>query len=249
MKQSDSEAIQATQLLAMLDAGLSWHQAVAEVGQLSDKLQSIAIMVEQQGFSARRVLRTLISFNRLQQQVASRVEIAQASPKATAKIAIWLPVVALLLTQLLGMNTLGVLFRTPIAFASVIVGVVLLVAGQIWSAKLLDKFQIAPDDSAVKLALLVGALDSGFSLRQAIDRVGIAPDAELLSIESLADRSGIAAAELVIALLETRQLWQQQQALSEAERLSVRLMLPLGLTVLPAFGLIAVVPLAISFLQ
>ena len=112
-------------------------------------------------------------------------------------------------------------------------------------------------DEAIFFDAVALALDGGLSLGVAIalaqekSNFEISPssEVELQEIAALAKTSGIAVGKLLTAHADSHRGEKNYKKLLELEKLSVRLMLPLGLSVLPAFALMAVVPLALSFLQ
>lgn len=61
---------------------------------------------------------------------------ALAGPKATVTLLTWLPLLGLGLGMALGVDPLSVLLGTPLGTAALAAGVVLTVAGRIWSARL-----------------------------------------------------------------------------------------------------------------
>jgi tight adherence protein B len=76
---------------------------------------------------------------------------------------------------------------------------------------------------------------------------GSATEAALVSrTVELSSRAGVPAGELLRAEAEEQRRQARADAASRAASLSVRLMLPLGVCVLPAFMLLGVAPLLIS---
>ena len=61
---------------------------------------------------------------------------ALAGPKATVSLLTWLPVMGLGLGAALGVDPLGMLLETPLGLAALAAGIMLTVAGRIWSARL-----------------------------------------------------------------------------------------------------------------
>jgi tight adherence protein B len=61
---------------------------------------------------------------------------ALAGPKATVTLLTWLPVLGLGLGMALGVDPLSILLGTPLGMVALAAGVVLTVAGRIWSARL-----------------------------------------------------------------------------------------------------------------
>lgn len=69
--------------------------------------------------------------------VAAR-ETALAGPKATVRLLTWLPVFGLGLGFLMGMNPIATLLGTPIGWAFLLAGIVLMVVGRSWSGRLVS---------------------------------------------------------------------------------------------------------------
>ena len=61
---------------------------------------------------------------------------ALAGPKATVTLLTWLPLLGLGLGICLGVDPLPMLVGTPIGVAALVAGILLTVAGRIWSARL-----------------------------------------------------------------------------------------------------------------
>jgi tight adherence protein B len=61
---------------------------------------------------------------------------ALAGPKATVRLLTWLPVFGLGLGMVLGVDPLGILLVNRVGMAALAGGIVLTVAGRIWSSRL-----------------------------------------------------------------------------------------------------------------
>lgn len=61
---------------------------------------------------------------------------ALAGPKATVRLLTWLPVFGLGLGMVLGVDPLGILLVNGVGLAALVAGIVLTVAGRIWSSRL-----------------------------------------------------------------------------------------------------------------
>jgi tight adherence protein B len=251
-----------SQLTALVRAGLSFHQAerAASVGSLSQAvtgtytyLREIILASGGQPAEAMERVRQVIQSN---QEQLRRVTIANASPRATVRLVIWLPVAALFFGQLSGLGSLEVLFRSPIALASVLVGGVLLSLGNYWSAKMLRKARQTDVDEAIYLDAIAIALSAGLPIDKAVllsDRnipfsVGEATRFELQELIQLSKVTGARLSKLLVEKADQLRGETNYKKSLQLEKLSVRLMIPLGASVLPSFALIAVVPLALSFL-
>ncbi|NBW73379.1 MAG: hypothetical protein EBR26_03085 [Microbacteriaceae bacterium] len=77
------------------------------------------------------------------------------------------------------------------------------------------------------------------------------PEKELITVAEtvqLVEATGAPLADLLLSQAEILQREEMTTAEAKIERLSVRLMIPLGVLVLPAFLLIAIVPISFSML-
>ncbi len=255
----DSVREQASRLAALIDAGMSWRAAVAEVGELVDpRLNSVDQIIDRAGVAPGPLLRGLLARLDASAQAARRVELARAAPRATLRLVSWLPLAALLFGQLAGLGSLAVLARSPIAVASVCLGVALLIGGQVWSSRMVSRASVVEADDGFDYLLIESCLRAGFDFRLACDLVAVVrgspsrnfeTDSVMNEIVELSRRTGTPLADLISALTLDREQQRLQQRLQKLESLSVRLMLPLGVSVLPAFVLIAVFPLAMSFVS
>jgi len=177
--------------------------------------------------------------------------IALAGPRTTSRLVLVLPVVAIAFGALLGQDTLGVLLGTPIGWACLVVGMVLGAAGWWWTRWLLRRAAAGDPMPGLAEELTAVAMSGGSSVarsRELVDRAfarhGL--DADRSRVDTaleLAAASGAPAGELLRAEAEECRRAAVADARERAERLSVSLMLPLGVCVLPAFVAVGVVPL------
>ena len=182
-------------------------------------------------------------------QAQAELEVAASGPRASAKLVTLLPVVVLLGAQLLGMRVFNSL--NPLAAASIILGALLLFAGRRWSSRILAKAQPDAQDPGAALDAFAAAMNAGLPQSAAIAEVEqrYGQQQKLLAITTDAAQTGMAVARLARAEADRARLqWRvvSEQRIHEA---GVRLMWPLGMAVLPAFVLIAVVPLAVAMLR
>lgn len=175
--------------------------------------------------------------------------VALAGPAATARIVLALPGVGILFGLALGFNTLATLFTTPLGWVCLGSGAVLLLAAARWNRRLVAA--AAPSSATPGLAceLMAIGMAGGASLDRVRVVVGEALAAGGLDAEDvdgvleLSRRAGVPAAELLRAEARERRAQARATAQERAAALGVRLMLPLGLCVLPAFLALGVVPL------
>jgi len=126
-----------------------------------------------------------------------------------------------------------------------------------WNRRLVTAAQPDGSIAGLRLDLTAIAVAGGASLERATSAVeralqsaqieGRAADAEAVaSVLDLSRRAGVPAAELLRSEADQTRRKVAAQAERRASVLAVRLMLPLGLCILPAFMILAVVPLLIA---
>lgn len=180
-----------------------------------------------------------------------RTRVALAGPRATTRLVLVLPLVAIAFGALLGQDTIGVLVGTPIGWGCLVTGAGLMLAGWAWSGRLLRKASSGDAMPGLVEELTAVAMGGGVSVPRArrivvaaLERHGLAADpAAADAALELAAASGAPAGELLRAEAEERRRAAVAVAEERAERLAVTLMLPLGVCVLPAFVAVGVVPM------
>lgn len=192
-------------------------------------------------------------------QTARDVQVALAGPVATARMVLALPAVGVLFGAALGFDTLGTLFTTPAGFACLIGGVGLMLAAQGWNRRLIRSATPAVQSPGLALDLVAVAVSGGASTDRATLAVEQACERSLLPIEqdraafegvfSLSRRAGVPAASLLRSEAAAVRRRARSDGARKAATLSVTLMLPLGLCILPAFMLLGVAPLLIAVIS
>ena len=180
-------------------------------------------------------------------------EVALAGPVATSRMVMALPAVGLIFGMLLGFNTLGTLLTTGPGIACLVLGSALLLAGARWNRRLVASAQPTDPVPGLQLELLAIAVSGGGSLERAVALVETAltacslpPSEAGASVLELSQRAGVPARALLIAEADDARREARAAAQAAAAVLAVRLMLPLGLCVLPAFMLLTVAPMVIA---
>ena len=134
----------------------------------------------------------------------------------------------------------------------------MLAAGS-WNRALVRRAGPTDLTPGLRLELMAIAMSGGGSIDRsralvgaAVERYGIVPGADVDPVDRVLDlstRAGVPAAELLRSEAEQLRRDARSAGQRRAATLSVTLMLPLGLCVLPAFMLVGVVPLLISVLS
>lgn len=200
-------------------------------------------------------LRDLAAVLRDEAQLRREVRAALAGPAASARLVMALPAIAVLFGATLGFDTFGVLFGNPIGVTCLALGIAILWSGHRWNRALAERAGRSRVDAGLELELLAIAMSSGVSIERArgLTRdtiVAFVPHArdgaEVEAVLGLAARAGAPVAELLRAEAFRLRRAARSAGVERAAALGVRLMLPLGLCVLPAFVLLGVAPLMIS---
>lgn len=228
--------------------------------QLS-QLDSVWLQAIRSGASISGAMQALGEVFLLTAKNRREIELAFASPKATAKLVTWLPAVSLGLAQLFGLNPLSAVVKSPIALLSLIFGFVLLFIGRFWAQSIVKKATPSEIDPGLFFDSIRFGLAAGLPMPRAVEAAQEAmlkdlhqePDGVSMSrlqrIVTINRSSGASISELLAAEALAR---REEKRFLEAEKLaklSVRLMIPLGTLTLPAFVFSAIVPVAISLLS
>lgn len=236
--ESLSEAIrQATsdQSVAWRSCGASWVIARASGAPLGPALASIATSV------------------RAMEALTRQVEAELAAPRSTMRLVGFLPLLAPLAGALGGVNTLTFFVSTSVGLFSLIGGGLCLGLAWWWMRLMVHRVLEARTPPSPRTDLFLVALGGGESPHQAlveVDRVmadwqlEVPVVDELEGLIELSVRAGVPLGSLARAHLDSAREKESAEASRAVGALSVHLVLPLGLLVLPAFVLMAVVPLA-----
>lgn len=207
-----------------------------------------------------------VSLNRLaeglesNQQSQRNIHLAFETPRLTAKLIAWLPVAGIGLAQLLGLNPIGAVFSNTLALIAVLIGSALLFAGHYWSKRLLSDAKPTLTDPGLFSDCVALALDAGLPPSVAArevrskfqDHMGFQPPAECANqtqkLIDLAIQTGAGAASLLRNSSAQARRDQEFAQHDRISKLNIKLLLPIGVTILPAFGLLTIVPVAFGFL-
>jgi tight adherence protein B len=215
-------------------------------------------VAEEAGAPLAASLRDLAAGLRDEAQVRREVRAALAGPAASARLVTTLPLLAVVFGATLGFDTVAVLVANPLGLACLALGSALLWAGRRWNGALAARASRGRGDAGLELELLAVAMSSGSSIdraRRAVHRAmaehGLQPDGggSADAMLDLAARAGAPVAELLRAEAFRLRRAARAAGVERAAALGVRLMVPLGLCVLPSFVLLGVAPLMISVIS
>lgn len=200
-------------------------------------------------------LRSLAVSLRELAQAQREIRVALAAPAATARMVMFLPVVGILFGAVLGFNTLSTLTTTPLGWVCLVIGTVLLVVARRWNRHLIRGAQPRQLTPGLEYDLTAIAVSGGAALERARTAVATAihefhlPDDTGEGVDAVLDlsrRAGVPAAELLLGEADEVRRAARTEVAEKAASLSVTLLLPLGVCVLPAFMAVGVLPLVIT---
>ena len=236
--------------------------AAAEVEHAWFGLAAAWQVATQAGAPLAGCLRELAASLRELAQVQRDLEVALAAPRATARLVMVLPLIGVVFGSLMGFDSLHTLFATVPGWVCLGGGALLMLAAAGWNRALVRRAGPTDLTPGLRLELMAIAMSGGGSIdrsralvQAAAERYGIAAgDAGDVGdpvdrVLDLSTRAGVPAAELLRSEAEQLRRDARSAGQRRAATLSVTLMLPLGLCVLPAFMLVGVVPLLLSVLS
>ena len=193
-------------------------------------------------------------------ETARDVRTALAGPRATARLMAWLPLVGVAMAYLIGVDVVGALVAGPLGWGVAVLGAALAAAGRVWTARLVRDASRTGPVAGAEHELVAIALTGGMSparARQLVaevrSRIGSAgaehDDDSIQHVLHIAERAGAPAVELLSAEARQQRRLARAEGRTRAELLAVRLLLPLGLCVLPSFVLLGVVPVILAMVS
>lgn len=225
-------------MAALLSAGVDLKTALAEL-QATQLPEELVL-----GIRLGAPLKTLLISLAQQQESLARAmaELSQAlaMPKATRRLLLWLPVVTLALTIFTGISSFSSLIN-PLVLVSLLVGSLLLLLGNRISNKMLSGINY--EFSISELQKFSIAIAAGMNVGQIANYFPQLLSAEPVArLISLTRRTGAGLVALVESEIENTLQRQLAEKITALRALSVRLLIPLGTTTLPAFMLFTIPP-------
>lgn len=219
-------------------------------------------LAEQTGAPLAAALDRLAEALQSLQRLRERRGVLLAAPRATTRMVATLPPLVLLLGWLLGFDLTPVLLSWG-GLGMLSLGFVLLAAGVTWARRLTDHLQAEDRVAGIECELVWVALGGGSPPFEAIrrvvdcvDRIGVpwvsydrfCGDATLMKAVKRAADVGMPLGPLLLAEAGSLRASAHAELESAAERLGVRVLVPLGVCVLPSFIVMGVLPVVISML-
>ena len=180
------------------------------------------------------------------EQNKTELELAVAGPKASSRLVMSLPILVFVGAGIAGIPIFEVLRSPSIVWLSLLLGVLLFWLGTRWTNRLLKRAEPRAEDPGLEIERLAIAVKAGLPLKAAAETVGASQTSEL---QELAAGSGMALYELLIERANSQRLDQFNRDRMRIQKTSVSVLWPLGLTVLPAFVLIAIIPVGAALIK
>ena len=253
----------------LVAAGVPPPRAWALVGEIPEPgtpawrdVRVVLDVAGRSGAPSAEALRSLSAAMRRSAAADRAVRVALSGPRTSARVVLALPLLGLALGWSWGAGATEVLLTRPVGWCCCALAAGLVAVGRRWSRHLV--LRTTPDGRipGIELDAWAVALAGGGSRRAAEETVRAAladagveratgPEvtARLREALDLSRRAGVPAAALLRAAAEDVRDDAAAAGLAEAERLAVRLVLPLGVCVLPAFVLVGVVPVVVGVLS
>ena len=257
------------QICALVAAGIPAQQAIQiceiEIQNLSEpqqkQFQLVWGLATTLGGPVVMALTRIADVFDRQQRNLNEVQLAFAGPQSTSRLVTGLPLVALVLAQLVGMNPAAAITGSALGLVSVALGVGLLAIGHQWSKRLLAKAVPQTLDPGAFIDCVLIGLQAGLPLQVArlkaqssyqeifLEASSEQDELALDEAAELSRKSGAALTEILLANADRFRDELRYEISGRIARLGIKLMIPLGVAVLPAFILISIVPIAISLLS
>lgn len=251
---ADTGDAHAVAVVERIDSGQPLLAAIEAEGGAWQDLAAAWEVATIVGAPLAEVLRTIAETLRDAASAADDVRIALAEPAGTARLLLWMPFAGLLLGFALGFDTLGVVLGNPLGTGCLVVGLLLVLAARMWTARLLRRARPQPGTPGMRAELVAVALSGGASIERALRLVGdasssrVGDDERIQSVLALSRTAGVPSGELLRASAAQDRHRSRIEGRLRAAKLSTQLLIPLGVCTLPAFLLLGVAPLMLSVL-
>ena len=219
-------------------------------------LSAVVSVADEAGAPLAEVLWRFSGSLRQQAQIDRELEVVTKAPTLTARVLVLLPLLGLGMASLLGVQAWAFLLGTTLGRISGVLAIALLASALVWMRSMIARAVPPPGDRGLPIELLSIATAGGVLPEIALERVRRIlethelpfVDSELADLAELSRRVGVP-----VSTLATHEAhWAREKVRLDAQEahavLAVSLLVPLGLLILPAFVLVAVVPVVVTLL-
>ena len=177
-------------------------------------------------------------------QMNSELELAVAGPKASTRLVLSLPLLVFVGSGIAGIPILRTFQNSWLVWVSFILGLFLFWLGSRWTNRLIKRSEPRTLDPGLPCEALAIAVSAGLPLAEASALVENAPELTELQISS-----GVALVQLLRDRADAARQEQFNADRLKIQKTSIKVLWPLGLTVLPAFVLLAIVPVGAALIE
>jgi tight adherence protein B len=214
--------------------------------QTSEDLKLLLGISNQAGGPIAQTLDRLAKVVNTRDQSQNELTLAIAGPKASSRLVISLPALVFIGAGIAGIPIFRVLVQPSLIWLSLGLGLGMFWLGLRWTNRILKNAEPSRIDPGIQLDAVGVAVQAGLSMGSAAQLV---PGFEVAELQELVDGSGVAMSQLIADRADSKRLDQFNADRLKIQKAAVAVLWPLGLTVLPAFVLIAIVPVGAALLQ
>lgn len=236
-----SDADEVSSMAQMLRAGMPLKLSAERLSEVGKRdLERILEVNKRVGGPLIGTLQRFSQVLRKREELAEEIQIAATGPKASARLVMNLPILVLVGGAVSGIPVIRLFASSWIADLSVAFGLLLYWLGSRWINRLLAKAESSTSDPGFNLEILAISVGAGLPLRVASNELGI----EESEIQFLGSETPTM--QLLTERADELRLASYNVDRKRIQKTSVAILWPLGVTVLPAFVLVAIVPLALA---
>lgn len=180
------------------------------------------------------------------EQAQNELALAVAGPKASSRLVMSLPVLVFIGAGIAGIPIVRVLMTPSIVWLSLTLGLTMFWLGFRWTNRILKRAEPTKVDPGIELEAIAIAVQAGLPLSAA---QALVPKLPMSELQDFGDGSGVALHQLITDRADSKRIDQFNSDRLKIQGAAVSVLWPLGLTVLPAFVLIAIVPIGAALIQ
>lgn len=182
----------------------------------------------------------------VREQSFRELELAVAGPKASSRLVMSLPLLVFVGAGIAGIPIFRVMASPSMVWISLALGGLMFWLGAKWTNRLLTAAQPRTIDPGIAFDALAIAIQAGLPISAAAEIVG---EVDIEELQTIGSESGMAITQLLNDRANQLRQDQFNSDRMKIQKTSVAVLWPLGLTVLPAFVLIAIVPISAALIQ
>lgn len=246
---SESKALR--QLAELLKAG---HQLNLDSVKLCDRtakdLNQLVEVTKSSGGPLAKTIDRMAEVLMAREQSENELNLAVAGPTASSRLVLSLPILVFVGAGIAGIPIFRTLLEPSFIWLSLALGGLLFWSGKFWTGRLLRQAKPTTQDPGLCFDALAISIQAGLPIRMAIELVSRHfGELEALFDDEFEAIAGVALLQFITDRANLARLDKFNADRLKIQKTSVSVLWPLGLTVLPAFVLIAIVPIGAALIQ